>query len=148
MIVCRPYLQTRVLNFFIGIIIPVVSSWILVKIIPDLDLSHKVYYSLSLLLLILPGFYFLIFRCVWIIRCDEEKKTLTFLKTFRKKTFQIKTIKELWVFKTMRSFDYSFKTTKDSVTLAEMDGLPELIAFLKKENPRINIVSPEDHKYF
>jgi hypothetical protein len=148
MIVCRPYIQTRFFNFSIGFVIPVISSWILVKILPNFDLSHKIYYGLSLLILILPGFYFLIARCVWGLNCDEEKRTLTFLKTFRKKIFSVREIKELSVFKSLRSFDYNFKTAKDSVTFEEMDGLPELIAFLKKANPQMSINSPEDHKYF
>ncbi len=148
MIVCRPYIQTRFFNFFIGIIVPVLGSWILVTVLPDMDWSHRIYYGLSLLILILPGLYFLIIRCVWGLNCDEEKKTLTFFKTFRKKIFPVREIKELSVFKSLRSFDYNFKTSEESVTLEEMDGLPELIAFLKKANPQISINSPEDHKYF
>lgn len=148
MIVCRPYIQTRFFNFFVGVGIPLGGLWFLIKILPNMDLSHKIYYGLSLILLILPGLYFLIVRCVWTLSCDEEKKTLTFLKTFRKIVFSIREIKELSVFKTMRSFDYCFKTSKDTITLEEMDGIPKLIAFLKKTNPQININSPEDHKYF
>src|SRR5665213_24578 len=148
MIVCRPYIQTRLFNFFVDVGIPVGGLWFLIKILPDMDLSHKIYYGLSLLLLVLPGLYFLIVRCVWALRRDEEKRTLTFFKTFRKKVFSIREIKELSVFKTMRSFDYYFKTAKETVTLEEMDGIPELIAFLKKTNSQLNINSPEDHKYF
>jgi hypothetical protein len=148
MIVCRPYIQTRFFNFSFGIGIPAVGLWILIKILPDLDLSRQIYYGLSLLLLIVPGLYFLIVRCVWSLRCDEEKRTLTFFKTLRKKVFTIRDIRELTVFKSLRSFDYNFKTLKDSVTFEEMDGMPELIAYLKKANTQMIINSPEDHKYF
>jgi hypothetical protein len=46
------------------------------------------------------------------------------------------------------SFDYCFKIAQRSFTFEEMDNMPELIAYLKKINPQIDIGSPEDHKYF
>jgi hypothetical protein len=148
MIVCRPYIQTRIFNVLIGIAIPAGCVFLLGKVLPDPDFSHKIYYILSLLLLIFPGLYFLTARCVWILRCDEEEKTLCFVKTFHNLTFPIREIDELSVFKTLRGFDYRFKTARYSFTFEEMDDMSELIAFLKKTNPQLSINSPEDHKYF
>lgn len=148
MIVCRIYTQTRVFNIAFGIVAPVVGSLVLWNVIPSLDLSHKIYYTLSLLILILSGLYFLFIRCVWGLRCDEGRRLLTFYKTFRKKTYPLSKIKELSVFKNFRGYDFYFTTPDQIFTFTEMDGMPELIAFMKKKNPRLNIISPEDHKYF
>jgi hypothetical protein len=148
MIVCRPYIQTRVTNFVAGIVIPVSGSAYLARIVLDPHFEHKIYYFLSLPFFVLGGFYFLFFGCVWHLHCDDEKKTLTFFKTLRKKTFSIRHIDRLTVFKTIRGFDYRFEVAQHSFTLEEMDNMPELIAYLKKTKPQLDINSPEDKKYF
>jgi hypothetical protein len=138
----------KLINIVVGIGIPAICLFPLVEALRVPIAAHEIYYLLLLPLFILAGFYFLIWRCVWFLRCDEENRTLSFVKTFRRLTIPIKEIKELTVFETLRGFAYRFKTLKSSVTLEEMDDMPELIEFLKKINPQININSPEDHKSF
>jgi len=118
------------------------------KVLTNPTHTYKIVYILFLPLFIVAGFYFLFFRCVWILKCDEDKRTLSFIKIFRKQTFSIRDINDLTVFKTIRGFDYCFKIAQYSFTFEEMDNMPELIAYLKKVNPQLNIGSPEDHKYF
>jgi hypothetical protein len=152
MIVCRPYIQTKVYNILIGVIIPVCASMYLARIISDPTGHQKIYYYLSLPFLIIPGVYFLFFRCIWALKCDEEKKTLSFTKTLRNRTFSIRHIDEIVVFKMFRIFyqgyDFYFKIARFTFSFEEMDNMPDLITFLKKTNPQIDIRSPEDHKYF
>jgi hypothetical protein len=148
MIVCRPYIQTRLFNFLIGIGIPVSCSMLLERVLTDPTFTYKIVYIIFLPLFVVGGLYFLFYRCIWALRCDEEKRTLTFIKTFHKKTYSVRHINELTVFKTVLGFDYYFRIAQYSFTLEEMDNMPELIAYLKKVNPQIEIGSPEDHKYF
>jgi hypothetical protein len=154
MIVCRPYIQSRVFNLLIGAAMPVSCLLLLKSLLSSPSYPYKIYYYILLPVLALAGFYFLFDRCVWAVNCDEEKKTLTFYKTFYKKTYSVRHLTELTVFKSVikipfiSGFDYSFKFIKYAITFAEMDNMPELIAYLKKTNPQIDIVSPEDHKYF
>ena len=127
---------------------PVVSGIILMRIIANPTMTEKIYYYLSLPPLILGGLYFFFTHCIWVLRCDEDSKTLIFTRVFRKKVIPIKEIEELIIYRTLRGYDYRFKTSRYSITFEEMDEMPELIAFLKKNNPQINIGSPEDHTYF
>ena len=148
MIVCRPYIQTRIFNLLIGVGLPGSCSMFLTKIWSQPTLPYKAVYIIFLPFFVLTGFYFLFFHCVWALRCDEEQRTITFFKTFYKQTFPIRQINELTVFKTLRGYDYFFKVAQYSFTFDELDNMPELIAYLKNANSQINIVSPEDHKYF
>ncbi|HTA76364.1 MAG TPA: hypothetical protein VK791_04340 [bacterium] len=154
MIVCRPYIQTRVFNLLIGTVMPAGCLTHLYQMISSPDYPYKAYYYVLLPVLTLAGFYFLFDRCIWAVNCDEGKKTLTFYKTFRRKSYSIRHLTEMTVFKSViklplvSGFDYSFKFVKYVITFPEMDNMPELTAYLKKTNPQISIGSPEDHKYF
>jgi hypothetical protein len=148
MIVCRPYIQARLFNLGVGIGIPVIFPILLKMVLAAPPFTYKIVCIVFLPLFTVAGLYFVFYRCVWALRCDEDKRTLTFIKTFRKKTYSIRHINELTVFKTVFGFDYYFKVAQYSFTFSEMDNMPELIAYLKKVNPQIDIGSPEDHKYF
>jgi hypothetical protein len=154
MIVCRPYIQNRVFNLLVGVVLPAGCLRFLNEMVSSPDYPYKNYYYVLLSFLTLAGLYFLFDRCVWSINCDEVKKTLTFYKTLRRKTYSVRHLTELTVFRGVVRFplvsryDYSFKFMKYSITFPEMDNMSELIAYLKKTNPQINIGSPEDHQYF
>ena len=139
---------TRLFNLLVGIGLPVLCLFPLIEALHQPVAAHRVYYFILLPFFLGAGIYFLIERCVWSLQCDEEKRTITFVQFSRRRTFLIREMKELIVFNTLRGYDYCFKTSRFSFNFEEMDNMHELIAFLKRINPQIDITSPEDHKYF
>jgi hypothetical protein len=148
MIVYRPYSQTNFFNLFIGILAPAGFGWWFYYLINSDPFPGKMYMVLSFPILVAGGIYYLFTRSIWKMVCDDEKGFLYFYKTFRKVHIRVQELKELSVFKTFRGYDFRFSTRARQVTVEEMDGMPELVAYLKRINPKIDVNSPEDHKVF
>ena len=148
MIVYRPYIQTNLFNVFVGILAPAGFGGWFYYLLHSGPFPGKIYLYLSFPVLVAGGLYYLFAQSVWLMVCDDEKGVLYFYKTFRKLHFRIGEMKELSVFKSFRGFDFRFKTRARQITVEEMDGMPELVAYIRRINPKIDINSPEDHKIF
>jgi len=74
MIVCRPYIQTRVFNLLIGTVMPAGCLTHLYQMISSPDYPYKAYYYVLLPVLTLAGFYFLFDRCIGLLIAMRERK--------------------------------------------------------------------------
>jgi hypothetical protein len=148
MMILRPYTQTNLWNLFIGFFAPLGFSYAFYRLFEGPAFSGRLTIMLSFPFFIAGGLYYLFARCVWKLRCDDEKGILYFTKTFKRVIFRARELRELNVFRTSRGYDYRFKTSTKAVTVEEMDGMAELVTYLKKVNPQINISSPDDHVVF
>ncbi len=148
MIVYRPYLQTNLFHLFVGILAPIgfgTAFWFLLQGPP---FHEKILLLLSFPCFVVGGIYYLLAHCVWKLVCDDEKGLLFFSKTFRRIVFRVRDLKELNVYNTFRGVDYRFKTGSRQITIEEMDGMPELMTYLRRANPQVDVTSPEDHTLF
>jgi hypothetical protein len=148
MTVYRPYLQTNLFHLFIGVLAPAGLISAFVFLVRGPYFPGRLYLLISFPIMAAGGLYYLFAHCVWVLICDEEKNILHFYKTTRKVILRVRELKELSVFKTFRGFDYRFKTSIRQITIEEMDGMHELVAYIRKVNPQINVSSPEDHTLF
>lgn len=148
MIVYRPYLQTNLFHIFVGILAPVGFGSAFYFLLRGPAFHEKILLLLSFPCFVVAGIYYLFAHCVWKLTCDDERGLLYFTKTFRRIIFRVRDLKELNVYNTFRGVDYRFKTTLRQVTIEEMDGMPELVSYLRKANPQIDVTSPEDHTLF
>ncbi len=148
MIVYRPYIQTNLFQVSLGILAPLFCSWAFVFLLRTGDFPGRIYYLLSCPFVVVGGLYFLFSRCVWVLICDDEKGLLYFYKTTKMVLFRVRELKELYVFKSFRGFDFRFRTKAREITIEEMDGMHELVTYIRRINPQIDVTSPEDHKLF
>ena len=148
MTVYRPYLQTYLFDLFIGVLAPVGLIWAFVVLLQGAYFPGRLYLLISFPVMAAAGLYYLMAQCVWWMVCDEERGVLYFYKTFQRVIFRVRELKELNVFKSFRTFDHRFKTVSRQITVEEMDGMHELVAYIRKVNPQINVTSPEDHTFF
>jgi hypothetical protein len=62
--------------------------------------------------------------------------------------FRVIELNEMNVFKNFRGFDYRFKTSRRQITVEEMDEMQDLVTYIRRMNPQIDVSSPEDHTLF